>query len=156
MPQFETTWQAPEFEYRHKDISWYWISIITAVLILAAAIWLRNFLFGFFIVIAEILFIVWGGREPRTVDFKLTEKGLTIGNRKFYQAGNIENFSLDYHPDEKWETVVLHFKQKLQPTLRITVPKNQFMEIRKALTTIAPEVEHHESLLEALEKFFRF
>ena len=75
-PKFEVVWDAPEFEYREKGISWYWLSIIAAACIIAFAAWFRNFLFGFFIVIAEILFIVWGNRQPRTVEFKLDDSGI--------------------------------------------------------------------------------
>ena len=67
MASFEITWEAPEFEYRPKSVSWYWISIIIAAAIIAFAIWERNFLFGIFIVIAEILFIAWGNETPATI-----------------------------------------------------------------------------------------
>ena len=69
MALFETTWKAPEFQYRSKGVSWYWMSIIIAVAIIAFAIWEHNFLFGIFIVIAEILLITWGNEAPRTIDF---------------------------------------------------------------------------------------
>lgn len=72
---FLMAWEAPEFEHREKDISWYWISIIVATLIIAFAVWQKNFLFGFFIVIAEILFVLWGNEKPRTVEFRITNKG---------------------------------------------------------------------------------
>lgn len=64
MTSFEIKWQAPEYEYREKTVSWYWISIVVAALVIAFSVWQKNFLFGFFIVIAEMLFIVWGNRTP--------------------------------------------------------------------------------------------
>ena len=80
MAKFETTWEAPEFEYREKEVSWYWISIIAAALIIAFSVWQKDFLFGFFIVIAEMLFIVWGNKAPRTLTFTLTDTELNIGD----------------------------------------------------------------------------
>src|SRR3990167_8463140 len=55
MADFELSWEAPEFEFREKTVSWYWVTIIGAVLILALAVWQRNFLFGVFILMAEAL-----------------------------------------------------------------------------------------------------
>ena len=46
MAKFETTWEAPEFEYREKEVSWYWISIIAAALIIAFSVWEKDFLFA--------------------------------------------------------------------------------------------------------------
>ena len=45
-------WQIPEYEYRSKDVSWYWISLIAAIVLFAFAIWQKNFLFAIFVVIA--------------------------------------------------------------------------------------------------------
>jgi hypothetical protein len=88
---FETTWEAPEFEYRPKNISWYWLSIIVSAAIIAFAIWERNFLFGIFIVIAEILFIAWGNETPATIHFVLTENDLSIGEAKHYHVTLIDS-----------------------------------------------------------------
>ena len=40
-------WQAPAFRYYPKDVSWYWLSFIIAILIMAFAIWQNNFLLPF-------------------------------------------------------------------------------------------------------------
>jgi hypothetical protein len=84
MASFEINWQAPEFEYRPKSISWYWTSI-----------WDRNFLFGVFIVIAEVLLIAWGNDAPPTVNFVLTDSNLSIGETKDYQVKLFENKAPD-------------------------------------------------------------
>ena len=82
MEKIVIEWKAPEFEYREKDVSWYWLSIIAAVVILGAAVWQKNFLFAVFVVIAEILMLVWAGRKPREITFSLNEKGLTMSGNK--------------------------------------------------------------------------
>ncbi len=98
MEELKIEWQAPEFEYREKDISWYWLSIIVAVLILSVSVWQKNFLFAAFVVMAEMLILVWAGRKPREISFSLDEKGLTISGNKsrtFPQGINpAENISL--------------------------------------------------------------
>ena len=151
----EIIWTAPEFEYREKDISWYWMSIIVAVLIIGVAVWQRNFLFGFFVVIAEILLLVWGNRKPLLIDFTLTEKGLTIGGRKFYAVGEIESFSFDDSGDE-WADIVLLFRRHFRPTLTVHIPKARAGEVQRTLKLLVGQIEREESFIDVLQKFLRF
>lgn len=155
MASFETTWQAPEFEYRAKSVSWYWISIIVAAAIIAFAIWERNFLFGIFIIIAEILLIAWGNEAPATVDFVLTENLLSIGKSKQYQVKVFENFSADELGDD-WTELFFTFKSKLRTPLKVIVPKAKLEEVRKNLKPVLREVEFEPSLLDSLEKIIGF
>ena len=155
MATFETNWEAPEFEYRPKSISWYWMSIIVAAAIIAFAIWERNFLFGIFIVIAEVLFIAWGNEMPATVKFILTETDLSVGETKNYQVNLFENFSAN-DLGEDWTELFFTFKTKLRTPLKIMAPKAKLEEIRKNLKPILREVEFEPSLLDSLEKIIGF
>src|SRR5271154_1210216 len=99
MAQFEIKWIAPEFEYHEKDISWYWMTIIIAAIIIAFSVWQRNFLFGLFIVIAEILVIAWGNKTPRPFSFKMNEDGFEIGAEKIHSWKEFENWSTEAAAD---------------------------------------------------------
>ena len=79
-------WEAPEFEYHEKDPLWYWGSMIIAVIILGIAIWQKNFLFATFIVVAEILLMTIGGKQPRLIRFRIDDRGFEIiGDFPFMQ-----------------------------------------------------------------------
>lgn len=155
MEGFEITWEAPEFEYREKSVEWFWLSIIVAVLILGAAVWQRNFLLGFFVIIAEILVLVWSNRKPRTIGFQLTREGLTINNEKYYAYAEIESFAVEGGRGE-WSNLFLNFKQKLKPSLRVGLPKDQLPRIREILGGSIPETEVNLSIIDILERFFNF
>lgn len=155
MAQFHTEWSAPEFEYRPKSVSWYWISIICAAAIIAFAIWEQNFLFGIFVVIAEILLIAWGNEMPATVSITLTESELSIGNAKHYQVRLFESFSVDEQNDD-WAELFLTLKTKLRTPVKVMVPKAKTDEVRENLQTIMPEIEFEPSLLDSLEKIIGF
>lgn len=148
-------WQAPEYEDRPKSVSWYWLSIIIAAAIIAFAIWERNFLFGIFIVLAEILFIAWGNETPANITFTLTENELLIGEGKRYQVKLFENYSANDLNDD-WTELFLTFKSKLRTPLKIMVPKAKLEEIRKNLKPILREVEFEPTLLDSLEKIIGF
>ena len=150
------SWRAPEFEYRPKGASWYWVSIIVAVLVLAAAIWQKNFLFAIFIIISEILILVWANREPGTTEFVLDERGLTISSRKFYAWNEIKSFGVVEGIESDWSGLVFVFAKTLRPPLRIPTPTEVIPEVRAALTQVIPETEVNESPFDTLERFVRF
>ena len=156
MPKFEIAWQAPEFEYREKDVSWHWISVIVAVLLLSAAVWQKNFLFGFFIVVAEILILVWANQKPRTIEFKLDEKGLAIGKNKFYPYREIAAFSLNEVAGDEWTDLAFRFQRSFRPPLKIQAPSQRLSEIEKALAPVVPRIDFEESFLETLERLLGF
>jgi|SRR3989344_6544 len=155
MDKFEVIWQAPEFEYRAKETGWYWKSVFIAVAILAVAVWQRNFLFGFFVVVAEMLLIVWGERQPRQIDFKINEVGLRVGENTFYPYPQLEYFSVIPREGE-WNEIGFHRKGRLQPLLKVQVPKNKTGELQEKLELILTHVEHEESLIDTFERFMGF
>lgn len=155
MAQFQLGWNAPEFEHRPKSVSWYWISIIIAATVIAFAIWEQNFLFGIFIVIAEVLFITWGNEAPAMVDFALTDSELAIGDAKRYAIKLFENFSVS-EQNEAWAELYFTFKTKWRTPLRALVPKAKIEEVRKNLKGILREAEFEPSLLDSLEKIIGF
>lgn len=156
MQKFEIAWQAPEFEYYEKDVSWYWLSVIVAVIILSAAVWQKNFLFAAFIIFAEILILVWAGQKPKMTEFKLNEQGLTIGSRKFYPYAEIIGFSVDENGTDEWPEIIFRFQRRLQSTVKIKTPKHRLGEIEQALALIVKKIEFEESFLETLERFLGF
>lgn len=153
---FNISWEAPEFEYREKEISWYWISIIVAALIIAFAVWQRNFLFGFFIVVAEILFVLWGNETPRAILFSITEKGIDVDEgRKFYSLQQFENYSVN-SLDEDWVELIFTFRAKVKTPLKIIFPENSLAELHKNLKSLVKEIEHQPTLLDSIERLIGF
>jgi hypothetical protein len=151
-------WEAPEFEHRPKTARWYWVTIIVAIVLLVIAIWQRTFLFGLFIVVAEILVIVWAAEEPPIIKFDLSEKGLRIGERKFFPMREMRAFSADLEGvfDEKYPDIVLHFNHHFRTSLRIKAPIAWLPEIRRALRAHMPEEHFEPGMTEVLEKYLGF
>lgn len=156
METFFLEWEAPEYEHRPKTSLWYWGSILAAILILSAAVWQRNFLFAAFVVLAEILILTWGERPPRTLNFTLTEKGLTIGEHKFYPLGDFKSFSVDHDSHEDWAGIVLFFTSHVRPSILVHAPHSETEEISQALRKKLTEVPWEPNLLDSLERFIKF
>ena len=155
MATFEITWQAPEYEYREKSVSWYWISIIVAALIIAFSVWQRNFLFGFFVVVAEMLFIVWGNRVPRVVGFTIDDTGIHIHNEKTFVFKEFETMSVDDLGDG-WAELIFMFRAKLKTPLKVLFPEARIGELREKLKPILKEIPYEPTVLDSIEKLLRF
>jgi hypothetical protein len=156
MAEFEIQWEAPEYEYREKSVSWYWTSIIIAALVIAFSVWQKNFLFGFFVVVAEMLFIVWGSKVPRTVTFSITETGIAIeAERKFHAFKDFESVSVDPLDDE-WAEVAFTFRAKLKTPFKVMFPRARLGELRDAMKAVLKEIPYEPTLLDSIEKLLRF
>ncbi len=152
----EITWEAPEFEYRHKEVSWYWISIIVAVVCIGFAAWQRNFLFGLFILVAEILMLAWGSQQPGIFHFRLTQKGLFIEDKKFYPYGDMETFSCYSKDGNEFENIIFKFSKHFRRALRIALPKNRLEETRSFLAKNLKETDYEPSLMDSIEELVGF
>ena len=152
-------WEAPEFDHNPKGVAWYWISIIIAVSLIALSVWQKNFFFGVFIVIAEVLVLVWAGVEPPMIKFDLTEKGLQVGPRRYYPMREIASFSADSEGlfNEEWPDIVLHLRGHFRPAVRLKAPRRWLAEIREVFRTHQVKELHFEpTFLDIVEKFLRF
>lgn len=155
MPK-EVTWNAPEFEHRPKTVSWYWLTIIASVLFIGVAVWQKNILFGIFVVIAEVLILVWAEREPRTIAFRLTERELIIDAAKKHRLDEFASFSVDRGNDEEFIDAFLRFKSHIRPVLKIRVPSKKISSATEVFLVHMPEMQFEPTLLDAIEKLLRF
>lgn len=156
MPEFLIAWDAPEYEYREKSVAWYWMSIIIAAIIIAFAIWEKNFLFGLFVVLAEILLMVWGNRPPRMVHFVMDATGIMIGDERRHGFKEFEAMSVDAQGDGSAE-IIFVFRERFKAPLKIIFPENRLADLRAHLKTVpVKEVPYDPSLLDSIEKLLRF
>lgn len=167
--ELEIKWQAPEFEYREKDVSWYWISLIIGIVLIALAIWQRNFLFIVFVVIAWFTIINLARNKPIIWDFKISENGIKIalpegkGSEKKYSFNDFKGF--DIHDNqgennlsgkEKYKELILKFKSKFSPFLKIKIPIDEAEKIESFLKERLSKEEYEESLADSLSKLIGF
>ncbi|HEY4475515.1 MAG TPA: hypothetical protein VJB92_02215 [Candidatus Paceibacterota bacterium] len=153
----EIHWSAPEFHYYEKDAAWYWLVIIGAIVLVGLALWQKNFLFAVFIIIAAILAITWGRKEPPMVDFILSEKGLDIGGKKFYSFESLEGFAIiPVRTNEELNELLLKSKNRLSGWIRIIIAAQRADAIKALFRKRLPEVEYQETLTEHISRWLKF
>jgi len=155
MAKFDMEWEAPEYHFREKGVGWYWISIIVAAVLIAFAVWQKDFLFGFFIVVAEILVIMWGDREPEMLSFLLTDEHIQVGDHKMHVMREFLYWSVDRN-SPGWLDIHFYFRAKWRVPLRIIVPEERMEEFRANLKTVLKEIHHDMTFVDTIEKLIRF
>lgn len=155
MNEKEIIWQAPEYLYREKDVSWYWLSIIITALLVLISLWQRNFLFLVFVVIAEAMILFWAKEYPKNIEFKLDSKGIQIGNIKTYPFDDLEGYHLHEENDYAAE-LILKTRNRFNPFVKILVSIDDIPAIKEFLQIHLNEVEYDESLHDRISKIIGF
>jgi hypothetical protein len=149
-------WQAPEHEYQpKKDVSWYWLSLIAAIIFFALAIWQRNFLFAVFVVLAWVVVVKLADRPPLVWNFKIDEKGLSVGENKFYPFADIDYFDI-HEGSGNYKELALKFKSRLSPILKINIRPAEEEKIKAFLLKFIKQRVIEPSLLDSVSRLIRF
>lgn len=149
-------WQAPAFKYYPKDISWYWITILISVILFFFAIWQKNFLFGVFVVVAEIAVFVLARRQPEIIEFKIDEQGVGILERMF-SYDELTSFCLrPDNEDKNFQELILKKKVYFNPYVIILMDAEIVPRAQAILNQKLNEEPYQDSLLDILFKWLRF
>lgn len=153
-PKNEVSWRAAEYEHIHRTPTWFlWVGGI-ALLLLLFAIWQKNFFFAMFVVIASILLMSLSRREPDTIDFKVSERGVGVA-KHFYEYDEFEHFAIRNRPGALDE-IILRRKMLMNPFLRIPADSRTAEKAREILKEKLQEVDHEDSLIEVVAELLGF
>ncbi|MDE2001431.1 MAG: hypothetical protein KGI60_02600 [Patescibacteria group bacterium] len=147
-------WHAPEFEYRHKSLEWYWLTIIGSVILFVVAVWEQDFLFALFLIIAEFLFIHWAREYPKTLRFALTKNGLEIGPKERYGFDQMSGFHIEERNDHA--ELILKMRNRTHPYLKVIILEEDVPEITAFLHRRIPEIDYEETLTDVFERMIGF
>lgn len=158
----EISWQAPEFEYHPKDVSWYWMSVIIAVVLIGLALWQQNLLFILFVAIAWLAVVSVANHFPVVWEFhadkigvRVQKAGSATAPRKEYPWKDIEGF--DVHPGgEAHVDLILKLRSRFAPFLTLVVHTDDEERIKNFFLAFVPQKEYHPSLADALAKLVGF
>jgi len=142
----EFEWQAPEFDKKEKNKSWFIIPGIITIVLGIFALLTESTLFLIFVILAFLVFYIYANKEPRIIKFKINEKGIEI-DEKLHDFDSIRSFWLFYSPPEQKE---LSFRSRkiFLPYVRIPLADENPNEIRKFLLRFLPERRHRESVID--------
>ena len=151
----ELTWRAAEYQFIEKSVGWYWLVIIAAIVLIFLAVLGRNFFFGVFVVLATAMVIFFGRKRPRVLDFRLSAKGVAIGENVFYDYDRLEGFVVLEKPGRLNE-IVLKKKAAINPFLKLPIDAKSGKDAEIILQGHLPQIEYEESLLDVVSDWLGF
>ena len=155
-------WEAPEFEYTHKDVSWYWLSLMVAIILLAIALWQKNILFAVFVILGWFVIVNVAKQIPPIWEFRIDEAGIHLRNPseknhlgKTYMWQDLEGFSIfDGLVDHK--QLVVKSKTRFSMFVKINFPEEKETEIETLCATFIPKEKYEESVVDHLARLIGF
>jgi len=150
------SWQIPEFDKHKREMGWYIIAGIVAILLLIYSFFTGNFLFAVIIIVAALVIILHDGREPMKIGFSITDEGVIVG-KKFHDFDDLKDFSIIFKPRQNIKNLYFEFKTVIRPRLSIPLLKMDPLPIRKILLKYLPEdlERTDQPLSEFLGKLFK-
>lgn len=148
------SWQFPEFTHHERSQRWYAWAVVAMVLLLLYAIFTRNFLFAVITIIAALT-IALIHRNPRQINFKITEDGISV-NGVFYEYDAIKNFFIIYQPPEV-KTLYFELKGFFKPRIPAILGDQDPVKIRTALKRYLTEdlEREHEPVSDQFSRLFK-
>lgn len=130
-------WSFPEYIQYSRSKSWYIIIGILLVIVVFYALLTGNLLFALFLILFGLVLVLQTRRSPSNVEFKISEKGIAIGER-FYDWSDINNFRFVYKPPEV-KRLYIDLKNVLLPDFSVPLKDQEPGKIRKILKNYLEE-----------------
>jgi hypothetical protein len=148
------SWQAPEFVYYEKDTKWFVYGGLVLLFLIAAAAVLQQWLMIVVILALAAVIVQHARREPRTLEYKITEHGVETGE-KFHPYNELKSFWIIYNPPVK--TLYIESTKRLIPQIQVQLADQDPTQIRQALHSRIPEQEKRtEDWLDSFGRLIRF
>ena len=142
-------WSGPERNKTDKTTSWYnWFLGVTLVVVLVS-LYLANYLFVVFTLIAAAIIYYVTHSEPQIITFGISRKGVHFGE-DVYGYDILVHYSIN--EDETPNELVLRTNKTLNPYIYLPLSHINLDELRAILTPLLPEVPHEEDIVRSFTK----
>jgi hypothetical protein len=136
----EFTWESPEFEFKEKTKRWYWVVGIVAILLIILAIILKNYLFGFLILLGGFMMFVLSTKEPLILPVEVSQHGVKVHD-SMYTYNDIFNFWIGENSKGQ-PILLLATNKRIAPIISVVIePHINIMQLREYILRFAEEKE---------------
>lgn len=146
------TWEAEEYIVREKNTWWYVGLVAVSLVLVGLAVLAQAWTFLAVIVLSVVALLVYTLRPPRMLQYTLTNKGLSEGE-KLYDYSEFKAFGILREGNHF--AIVLTPRKRFSPRVTVFFPQSQGEEIVDAFGARLPMEEVKLDLLDKLIKFLR-
>lgn len=141
-------WQAPEYEKSKNPREQVIMGGIISVGFFAGALYIENYLLSLIVFLTYAIFCIYTYRDPKLVEFVITEKGVKANDRIYYFE-ELKSFCIFFEPPFQ-RTLSLESRRVLMPYIRMPIENVDPIELKNALMMHLPEKYHKESLIDMI------
>jgi hypothetical protein len=141
-------WQAGEFDSGEKERGWHLALVLITVAVVALMILYDNYTAVVLFMILAMVIYIYSKKEPRILDFGVTERGVKVGDR-VYVYSELISFWIFYDKKAGRSELSLRSRKALMPYIRIPLGDTNPATVHKALTRFMPEIKQRDSLTDA-------
>ena len=146
----EIAWHAPSFYYNPQKR--YLASVIIGLLFGAVAMlfFQKDMLTAVFLIMSSLVLILYANKKPELNKIIIDDYGIRVGENNFIFS-ELKSFWIDYSPGDSKE-LSLESKKWNHPYVKVSLEKQNPLEIRSWLISFLPEREHERSLVDLISK----
>jgi hypothetical protein len=148
------SWTGPEFIAHSKDSKWYMKLAGSTLLVTALVLLLtRDKISAGVVIFGALLFGVYAARQPRQLDYHMSETGLSIGE-KYYDFQNFRSFALA--PESEDACIILIPLRRFGQSLSVFFQAKDEERIINVLTDRLPFDQDHNDPIDNLMRRIHF
>ena len=154
--QVLASWPVDEYERHERGPLWYLFFGVLGAAGLIYAMVSQNFLFAVIIIMFGVIIGLSSMREPRQMDFVVTEIGVGVGHQ-FFAFKDLRNFWILYDPPEV-KNLYFEFRRSLRPHLAVPLYDIDPIEVRELLLDFLDEdldLDKEEPLADFFGRMFK-
>ena len=122
-------------------------------LLFLLALWVQNYFFAAFIVIAFAVLVLFRSQAPKKISFSISKDGIRAG-KTLYQLSRIKSFWIFERPEHP--ELSLETSQTLSPYMRFPLGTMDQEQIRDFLLMLLPEQQHQQFLMDEIMRIIGF
>lgn len=146
-------WTAFEHEQVDFGASWYLVPGGIMAALFALALWVQNYFFALFVLIAFAAFALFRNQPPKKISFSIGKAGVRAG-KTLYQISHIKSFWIFNRPEHP--ELSLATTQTFSPYVRLPLGNADQLRVRELLLTLLPEEQHQQFLLDEIMRIIGF
>jgi hypothetical protein len=146
----QISWQAPSFYFKAEK-KYLYLTILGLALSGGALLFFnKDTLTAIFLILSSLVLILHSTKKPEIYRITLNQRGLAI-NEAMYYYKDLKSFWIHYNPGNIKE-LSIESKRWYMPYIRVSIEKENPLDIRSFLVGFLPEREQEQSLIDIISR----
>ena len=144
-------WTGPIYIHRPDKKAALLLSSILFAIAALFQIFQKNLITTILFGLLGAVILIRAGKKPEVTDFKISPLGIKVGER-LYEFREIKSFWVEYNLALGIKELSLQLKKWYRPFVKIPIYDQNPLQLRSFLLKFLPELEHKDSLADAVSR----